>query len=72
MKQKKIIRQGDQALELTMRDVLDGLEELATIAGLQMANGCMEGVQVEQRRRSAHLLHFPGAASQAVRQHHSH
>ena len=43
---------GNQALEMTMRDVLDGMEELSTMVGFATAAGCMEILSVEPPPRA--------------------
>jgi len=57
---------GDLALEMTMRDVMDGLEEQAVIAAYATTAGCMEILSVEpptadplprpRRRRRAEVV----------------
>ncbi|HKK14836.1 MAG TPA: hypothetical protein VKA14_09265 [Gammaproteobacteria bacterium] len=42
-----IPRADRQALELTMRDTLGGLEELATLSAWEFAPGCMEILAIE-------------------------
>ena len=47
---------GDLALEMTMRDVMDGLEEQAVIAAYATAAGCVEILSIEPPGAEIHTL----------------
>ena len=47
---------GNLALEMTMRDVMDGLEEQAVIASYATAAGCVEILSIEPPRAEVHPL----------------
>ncbi|GAB6044092.1 hypothetical protein [Endothiovibrio diazotrophicus] len=47
---------GDLALEMTMRDVMDAMEEQAIIAAYATAAGCVEILSVEPPLAEVHTL----------------
>ncbi|MFA7095224.1 MAG: hypothetical protein WC383_01925 [Gammaproteobacteria bacterium] len=51
---KTAVDANHKALELVMRDVLGGLEELATLAGYEAAPGSIEILSIERPATSPH------------------
>ena len=57
------------ALEMTMRDALDGLEELASLDGYWFKSGCLEILSIEPPPRESAtitLLRRPGTPAKVL------